>query len=150
MRKVRLLTVFVICIMLTGCSNDFAERQYDSNSKIAEMEDRYAKSGSVLNFYDDSVDLTVEKFDGRQTIWSKEYGEKQDAEIALAFTIVSGKAKLIHVDDDGNVSTIVECTSDSGVEQTTTYTVSMKEGRNRLKIVGYDCQYIDFSMEIKD
>lgn len=150
MRKVSLLTIFVICAMLTGCSNDFAERQYDSNAKIAESEDRYAKSGSVLNRYDDRVDMTVEMFDGRQTVWSKEYNQNQDVEIELTFTIVSGKAKLVHVDDDGNVSTIVECTSDSGVEQMTTYTVSMKEGRNRLKIVGYDCQYIDFSMKIKD
>lgn len=150
MRKVSLLTVFIICAMLTGCSNDFAERQYDSNSKIAETEDSYAKSGSVMNAIGNSVDLTVEKFDGRQTIWSKEYSENQDVEIELTLTIASGQVKLVQVDADGNVSTIVECTSDSGIEQTTTYTVSMKEGRNRLKIVGYDCQYIDFSMEIKD
>lgn len=150
MRKVRLLTIFMICAMLTGCNNDFAERQYDSNAKIAESEDHYAKSGSVLNRYDDRVDMTVEKFDGRQTVWSKEYSENQDVEIELTLTLVSGKVKLVHIDDDGNVSTIVECTSDSGIEQTTTYTVSMKDGRNRLKIVGYDCQDIDFSMEIKD
>lgn len=103
-----------------------------------------------MNPSDDRVDLTVEEFDGRQTIWSKEYSQNQDVEIELTLTIVSGQVKLVHVDEDGNVSTLVECTSDSGVEQTTTYTVSMKEGRNRLKIVGYDCQYIDFSMEIKD
>lgn len=150
MRKVRLLTIFIICAMLTGCNNDFAERQYDSNAKIAESEDRYAKSGSVLNRYDDRVDMTVEKFDGRQTVWSKEYSENQDVEIELTLTLVSGKVKLVHIDDDGNVSTIVECTSDSGIEQKTTYTVSMKDGRNRLKIVGYDCQDIDFYMEIKD
>lgn len=150
MRKVKLLTIFMICVMLTGCNNDFAERQYDSNAKIAESEDRYAKSGSVTNRYDDRVDLTVEKFDGRQTVWSKEYSENQDVEIEFSLTIISGKVKLVHIDDDGNVSTIVECTSDSIVDQTTEYTVSMKEGSNRLKIVGYDCQDIDFHMEIKD
>lgn len=149
-RKVKLLTIFVICVMLTGCNNDFAERQYDSNAKIAESGDRYAKSGSVMNAIGDSVDLTVQKFDGRQTVWSKEYSENQDVEIEFLLTITSGKVKLVHIDEDGNVSTIVECTSDSGIEQTTTYTVSMKEGRNRIKIVGYDCRDIDFSMEIKD
>lgn len=150
MKKVRLLTVFIICVMLIGCSNDFAERQYDSNAKIAESEDRYAKKNSIYNAIGNSADLTVEKFDGRQTIWSKEYSENQDVEIELTFTLDSGKAKLVHIDDDGNVSTIVECTSDSGIEQTTTYAVSMKDGRNRIKIVGYDCQDIDLTMEIID
>lgn len=51
-----------------GCSNEFAKEQYDSDELIAQNSDRYSKSMSVMNTYDNSVTLTVGKFDGRQCV----------------------------------------------------------------------------------
>ena len=82
-------------------------------------------------------------------MWSADYDEDQEVRIKLSFTLAAGKAKLVHVDEDGNVTTIVECTSDSEVEDLTSYTVDMKEGCNRLKVVGYDCEELKLSVEIK-
>ena len=61
-----------------------------------------------------------------------------------------GKAKLVQIDEDGNVSTVVECTPDSEVNELTTYSIQLKEGKNRLKFVGYDCKNVTFYMEIKE
>lgn len=49
----------------------------------------------------------------------------------------------------GNVTTIAECTPDSEVEDLISCTVDMKEGYNRLKVVGYDCEDLKLSVEIK-
>ena len=54
------------------------------------------------------------------------------------------------IDEDGNVSTVVECTPDSEVNELTTYSIQLKEGKNRLKFVGYDCKNVTFYMEIKE
>lgn len=137
-------------MLVTGCSNEFAKTQYDSNDKIAEKSDRYLKSYSSTNSVGDSVTFTAGDFDGRETLWSRKYSEDQEVNVKITFTIASGKAKLVHIDDDANVSTIVECTSDSTVDEATTYIVTMKEGKNRFKLVGYDCEDVDLYMEIKD
>lgn len=46
-------------------------------------------------------------------MWSADYDEDQEVRIKLYFTLAAGRAKLVHVDEDGNVTTIVECTPDS-------------------------------------
>ena len=56
----------------------------------------------------------------------------------------------MQIDEDGNVSTVVECTPDSKVNELTTYSIQLKEGKNRLKFVGYDCKNVTFYMEIKE
>lgn len=149
LKKINIVLILLIGTLLMGCSNEFAKEQYDSDELIAQNTDRYTKSMSVMNTYDNSVTLTVGKFDGRQCVWSADYDEDQEVRIKLSFTLAAGKAKLVHVDEDGNVTTIVECTPDSEVEDLTSYTVAMKEGCNRLKVVGYDCEELKLSVEIK-
>lgn len=149
LKKVNIVLILLIGALLMGCSNEFAKEQYDSDELIAQNSDRYSKSMSVMNTYDNSVTLTVGKFDGRQCVWSADYDEDQEVRIKLSFTLAAGRAKLVHVDEDGNVTTIVECTPDSEVEDLTSYSVDMKEGYNRLKVVGYDCEDLKLSVEIK-
>lgn len=143
------VVICLLCFLLTGCSNQFAKMQYDSVKDIAKREDRYAKSSSCLNYVDDNVTLTVGKFDGRETILSLTCSEDEEVEINLTFTISAGKAKLVLVDEEGNASTIAECTKDSMIEEKTTYTISLKKGIHKFKIVGYDCKDIDLNMEVE-
>ncbi len=148
-KKIVSVTICLLCILLTGCSNQFAKTQYDSVKDIAKQEDRYAKSSSCLNYVDDTVILTVGKFDGRQTFLSKNFAEEEEINISLTFTLSEGKAKLVLVDEEGNVSTITECTKDSMIEEKTTYTISLKKGIHKFKIVGYDCKDIDLNMDVE-
>ena len=133
MKRFGIVCILVMGLLLTGCNNKFAKEQYDSDIQIAEGGDRYAKTNSVLNNYGNNVTYTVGKFD-----------------ITLVFTLDEGKAKLVQIDEDGNVSTVVECTPDSEVNELTTYSIQLKEGKNRLKFVGYDCKNVTFYMEIKE
>lgn len=146
MKKSCILLIIVLCMFMTGCSNKFAENEYDSVAKIIENEDRYAKVSSVFNPIDGGYSLTVSKFDGRQTLWTDTLENSQSVEIEFSFVLTEGQAKIVHIDAEGNVTTLIECTPETSTDGYVTKTVSMTSGENRLKIVGYDCENIDLEM----
>ena len=146
MKKSGILLIIVFCFFMTGCSNKFAENEYDSVEKIIESEDRYAKESSVFNSIDGGYSLVVSKFDGRQTLWTDTLEESQSVEIEFSFALTEGRAKIVHIDADGNVTTLIECTPETSTDGYLTKTVSMSTGENKLKIVGFDCENIDLEM----
>lgn len=146
MKKSGILLIIVFCFFMTGCSNKFAENEYDSVEKIIESEDRYAKESSVFNSIDGGYSLVVLKFDGRQTLWTDTLEESQSVEIEFSFALTEGQAKIVHIDADGNVTTLIECTPETSTDGYLTKTVSMTTGENKLKIVGFDCENIDLKM----
>lgn len=151
MKKVMsVLLVVFMCVALAGCSNEFAEREYNSDNKIAQSEDRYAKQCSVFNPIDGGYSLVVSKFDGRETLWTESVDADKEIEIEIKLTLSEGTVKIVHVDEEGNITTIIECTSDSATDEYISKTVSLKEGRNRIKIVGYDCEDIDLELLSSD
>ncbi len=146
MKKICILFTIVLCLFITGCSNKFAENEYDSVEKIIESEDRYAKESSVFNPIDGGYSLVVSKFDGRQTLWTDTLEESQSVEIELSFALTEGQAKIVHIDAEGNVTTLIECTPETSTDGYVTKTVSMTTGENRIKIVGFDCKNIDLKV----
>lgn len=126
MKKVRLLLIVGLCLLLAGCSNEFAETEYDSAEKIAGESDRYAKSNSIANESDGKYSLTVARFDGRETIWSEMAEEAHDMEIEVSFSLFSGKAKVVHIDEAGTVTTILECLPEMPTDGFITKTVPLK------------------------
>ena len=146
MKKSCMLLIIVLCMFMTGCNNKFAENEYDSVEKIIESEDRYAKENSVFNSISGGYSLTVSKFDGRQTLWSDTLENSQSVETKFSFMLTEGQAKIVHIDAEGNVTTLIECTPETSTDGYVTKTVSMTSGENRLKIVGYDCENIDLEM----
>lgn len=146
MKRRIILCISLLCLFLTACSNEFARREYDADEKIAQAGDRYAKQLSVFNPIDGGYSLTASKFDGRETLWTESVEEDQEIEIDVSFQLTNGKAKLVHVDSDGNVTTVIECLPETSTDGSVTKTVSLKSGKNRLKIVGYDCEDVDLKI----
>ena len=104
------------------------------------------RSNSVFNPIDGGYSLTVSKFNGRQTLWSKTLEKSAEIEIQFDFSISSGSAKVVYIDCNNNVTVLIECSQNISNEQTATKTVSLTSGLNRLKIVGYDCKDIDLKI----
>lgn len=145
--KKSIVALFVMaCLIMTGCSNEFAKQEYDSPEKIAQKEDHYAKVGSVFNQVDGGYALTVSQFDGRQTLWTDTVEEEQEIVIEFSFSLSEGQAKIVHIDAEGNVTTIIECSPETPADEYIAKTVLLKSGENRLKIVGYDCENVDLEM----
>lgn len=146
MKKSGILLILLLCLFMTGCSNRFAEEEYDSVEKIVESEDRYATESSILNPIEEGYSFSVSKFDGRKTLWTKNLEESKSVEIDFSFVLTAGQAKIVHIDADGNVTTLIECTPESSTEEYVTKTVSMTSGENRLKIVGFDIEEMDMKI----
>lgn len=140
----------LICVILAGCGNEFAEKEYNDTDKIAAKEDRYAKTKSVANSIDNVYTLEVQKFDGRETICTKNIKKSKDIDIEIKLSLSEGTAKIVLVNEDGEVSTIIECTQDDCVAEGIVKTVSLKKGVNRFKIVGYGCKNLDLEWEIAE
>lgn len=143
MKKLKIVGISLLCLLLTACSNGFAKREYEANEKISQNADRYAKEVSVFNSIDGGYSLTVGKFNGRETLWTEILEDNQDIVIDFSFRLTKGQAKIVHIDSEDNVTTVIECTPETSTDGFVTKTVSLKRGKNRLKIVGYDCQNID-------
>ena len=62
------------------------------------------------------------------------------------YTISKGQAKIVLVDESGNVSTILERLPENSAEEIITKSVTLKEGKNRIKIVGYNCEDVDLQL----
>lgn len=146
MKKLKIILISLLCLIMTSCSNEFAKREYDSNEKISQIADHYAKEVSVFKSIEGGYSLTVSKFNGRETLWEGTVEENQDMKIDFSFILSKGKAKIVYIDDEDNVTTVIECTPETSTDGFVTKTVSLKSGKNRLKIVGYDCEDIDLRM----
>ena len=90
-RKYRKLKMILLCLLVTACSNQFAKQEYDSDEKIAQDTDRYAKENSVANSVNGEYSLTVSKFNGRETLWKETIKENKDIEIDFDLSLLKGQ-----------------------------------------------------------
>lgn len=138
------LVILLICVSLifTGCDTSFAKNEYNADASIAKIGDRYVETVASTNTTNDSCTFKASSFDGRETLWSGNVAEDKDVELQIQMTLSQGKAKLVAIDKDDHVTTIIECTPENDTEETVTKTVPLKSGRNRIKVVGYECKDI--------
>ncbi len=129
MKKInQIFIIAILSISILGCNNAFAKEEYDSDSKIASSSDRYSKVSSIFNTYDDECVLTVDKFEGRETIWSDIVKEESKKEFRISFSLTAGKAKIVHIDKDDHVTTLLECTAETTTNGFVTKNVTLKKG----------------------
>ena len=144
--SIKIMLISLLFLLMIACSNEFAKQEYNSNEKISQINDHYAKEVSAFNSIDGGISLTVSKFNGRETLWTETLESNQNIEISFSFCLSKGQAKIVHIDNDGNVTTIIECLPNTSTDGFVTKNVSLKNGQNRLKIVGYDCEDIDLKI----
>ena len=148
MKKTLILLGVLLCLCFSGCSNTYAKEEYDSLEKLSSQGDRYSKEGSVFNPIEGGYSFTVSKFDGRQTLHTWNLSEDKELSMEIICSLTDGTGKLVHVDAEGNVTTLVECDKDTSAA--VIRTISLKQGRNDIKFVGYDCEKLDLKMYFEE
>ncbi len=138
--------ILCVTVSFTGCGNEFAKQEYNDDEKIVQIADHYAKSNSVFNPIEGGYSLTASQFDGRETLWEKTLEDNAEIEIQIDLNITSGNAKVVFIDSNNDITVLIERLQNDSNEQTATKTVSLTNGLNRLKIVGYDCENIDLKL----
>ena len=143
-----ILFSLILCVTIgfTGCGNEFAKQEYNDDEKIVQIADRYAKSNSVFNPIEGGYSLNALRFDGRETLWEKTLEDSAEIEWQIDLNIKSGNAKVVFIDSNNDITVLIEHLQNNSNELTTTKIVSLTNGLNRLKIVGYDCENIDLKL----
>ncbi len=144
------LSLGIACLTFSGCftikislvDEEFAQRDYDDNEKIA-GEDLYRKGDAYTEHKNGKFEGSYEEFSGRETI--VECPSKVDKEVSVELSLYTenGKVKVVFVDAEDNVTTLLEYESGDTSGQyskETTAAVNFLKGENRFKIVGYDCE----------
>ena len=133
-------------IMITGCAFTMnpGKRFYDNEKGIAGQTNSYNLTNYSGSQDENTVSGSAEKMEGMDTIWN--YTSPDDTEVTLSWklSVSSGKAKLVLIDPDGNLSTLVECEASSGGEQEGLGTFEIKQGENRVKLVGAEETALEF------
>ena len=140
MKKRMAVLMVLLCLLVTGCSNEYARAEYNSAAKIASSGDRYSKTKSVFSSVKESYRQTASRFDGRETLWTQHLAEGETVQLKVRLTLAKGQAKLVHVDEEGRITTLLECTAETDKDEYITLSLSMPKGKNKLKLVGYDCK----------
>lgn len=148
MKKIVLYFALVCLLCLTGCSNAYAKEEYDSLEKLASQGDRYSKASSVFNPIEGGYSFTVSEFDGRQTLFTWHLDEDVELTMEILCSLTDGTGKLVHVDAEGNVTTLVECNKETSAA--VIKNISLKQGRNDIKFAGYDCDNVDVKMYFEE
>jgi len=146
MKRRILFLILIVCLFISGCSNGFAKREYNSDDKIAKKEDHYAKQNSVFNPIVGGCRLTVGEFDGRETLWTFMAEEEQEMEVSIYLSLSSGQVKIVYIDAGGTITNLLESTTEGTVGIVETKNVLLKNGENRFKVVGYDCRDLDVEL----
>ncbi len=139
LKKLTAVLCAALCLLFTGCDDDsFAKNEYDDNAKIASSSDRCVKVNAVINNLNGNFKYYTAEFNGRDTIWTDSLERARKVTVSVSMSLDSGNAKVVYINPDDTVTVLAECNSEQGrVSQKNV--VEMPEGKNRIKVVGYDC-----------
>lgn len=139
------LLLSVTVLNLTGCKNitDYQKSVYNDNSKIVKEADSYNYLKRVGNAKGNNASITFDRFYGMDTIWTIDADEDGAIKIDYDADIKNGSFKTVIITPNNVVNLIFE-NSQSGSKE-----ISVKKGKNRIKIIGSDARgEIDFTITL--
>ena len=146
-RMKRIITVVVLCLVavsMPGCGDQNAT--YDDDAKIARTGEssRTTAASSLIIGQDLSVSATMT---GDKTIWRHNAASDVDVTFSYSLSVTSGgKAKLVLITPDDEVIVLIENADNTQYTDLQSQTVSLKAGKNRIKIVGYDAPKFELKL----
>ncbi|NFL78782.1 50S ribosomal protein L7ae [Clostridium sporogenes] len=133
--------------LLVGCNNNM-DKIYNDNSKIATEYDTFG-----LDKSDETIESGIYKgqlkLSGSGTIWTYESSSDINLKVPYLLSVKSGKAKIVLISPDNKVVNLVENTDKATMKESTSLTLPIKKGKNRIKLVGYKKADIDIELHIE-
>ena len=144
-KRLTACTLLLVCLLM-GCSG--VANIYDDNSRIASDTNTFNLDAIEQEIQGTTFSASVERMEGMDTVWTMESAETTDIDIAYDITSYSGKVKLVLISPDGELTTLVECTSDTNSSDNTT--LSLQQGEYRIKLVAGENTKFDISLSVTD
>lgn len=143
--RMGIILVFVVLSCYVGGCVSRVENLYDDDKKIAADSDTYGLDEEKTTMKD-NIYIGNLKISGSYTIWEYTCEEDQDVEISYQFTVGSGKGKMVFISPDDSVGMIASNESVEESGEMMKKTISLKAGKNRIKVVGKGKAEISFKL----
>lgn len=146
MKKKTAFVVLISGILLTACGNvfPFSMNVYNDDKRIAGEGNSYNLENYEQEIEDGKFHATVESMEGMDTLWAIDADTKATAELAYDIKVENGKAKLVFINADNQVTVIAEATEKG--ECSGTQTLDLEQGKNRVKLVSADKAKLEASL----
>lgn len=150
LKKKIMLVLLCTVMVLTGCAAFDAAAVYDDEKKIASRSNTYNKVNYKQVEVGDTVELSCQVFEGMDTIWTRTL--KEDASMVMSYDmeVTNGKAKLVLILPDDSMETIAEVSQEQGTDAGEEITLELKEGLNRIKLVGGEDTSVKLEMTVSE
>lgn len=147
----KIIALFLFCFTIVSFSGCAADRNtiYDDDTQIVKSADSHLSQMSVYSRNDNEFNMSARAFTGAKTVWN--YTAKNEGDVTFSFSLSvsgGGKAKLVLITPENEVITLVENVDNNETDEMQSQTVSLKKGKNRIKIVGYDDPKLNLVLSI--
>lgn len=141
----KIVKLILIILLFNSCmvAEIDIRRAFDSDRIIVSEEDSFTFVQRVGRTVRKRTDIEFEGFSGTYTLLSLNSQEGDFIEVAFRTQIKSGQFKLVLIDPDKNIQTIIAM-SGSGQRS-----ISLKKGISRIKMIGRESTGI-ISFEIRE
>lgn len=146
------VVIFAVILLVTLI---LPSQVYDNEQLLVKELNTANKKNYKQNKQNGMTTITCEKMTGMDTIWKYNSLEDMTMQINYSLQVTSGQAKIILIQPDDTIITLVEQESaPMGNQQTDTSTIEqtckldLKKGRNKMKIVCEKGTAFSFSFQI--
>ncbi len=147
--KVKNVMIVVALILgLTACASNPMADIYDNDSEIASNSNSYNLINCEQRIEEQNYNCSIEKFEGIDTVWSYDATEDVSAELSYFVSVYNGKMKLVLIAPDDSLTTIAGITPETKLEDSKNYTINLKKGKNRIKVVAGKDTKLDIELSI--
>ncbi|MBE6052920.1 MAG: 50S ribosomal protein L7ae [Clostridium sartagoforme] len=140
--------LFLLAILLTGCSGKNVSLIYSDNNKISSSADTFNIDIKEQKIDGEKFVGIIKKIEGIDTIWTYEAEEDKKLDMKYLLNVRKGKVKLVLISPDNTITNIIERTNESPITNYATSTIQIKKGFNRIKLVAEKKSSGEFDIEI--
>ena len=149
MKRSKLLFVMIAVILaLAGCALILQVDVYDDEEALARTSNTYRIIGKSVRIVNQNCVGSMQRFEGMNTLWTSTVSNDGSIDITYKLSVSGGKLKLVLITPDDTVTTLVETTPDTTMEDYGTISVEVKKGDNRIKLVGSGVEKLNFDITI--
>lgn len=149
-KKLILIFVTVLLVLsVTGCVNG-ANLIYDNETKLAADYNTFSITDRRQNHDGQFLTCTIGRFEGMFNLWTYKAAEETDLDIEYFLNVSGGEAKLVLIGPDDTITTLVEVTPETGMENAQTATLHLQAGKNRIKVVGRHSNGVELTLSIPE
>lgn len=125
-----------------------AESVYENEEKLANPYSSYQMERFEQEIDETSISGTYEGLDGMVLLWTFDAPQDMALDVSYLLSVRGGQAKLVVIDPDDKISTLVEYSSQTITTKPVVETLSIKKGLNRIKLAGAEAADITFEVSI--